>query len=383
MNADNALAAYRKAFGAEPKMLVRAPGRVNLIGEHTDYNDGFVLPCAIDFETMVAIGDTDDGALYAVSANYGDAVDRFDLTGGYAASDHPWANYVRAVAQVLVEDGLALSGARLAIAGDVPLGSGLSSSASLEVAVGYALAQLAGQDIDPDRLALLMQKAENIYVGCQCGIMDQLISTRGIAGNALLIDCRSLHCRPVPMPVGAALIIAHSGVRHAHADGEYNLRRLQCGAAVAHYSVAALRDLDFAALESGKAGLDDTAYRRARHVVTENERTVRAAAALADGDLAQMGTLMRESHASMRDDYQITVPAIDQLADIMNRAIGTDGGARMTGGGFGGCVIGLVSEARVGDVVGAIRNEYPIANAAENGIYVCKASAGVGMVTKW
>ena len=312
-----AVAAYMRAFGTAPDLLVRAPGRVNLIGEHTDYNDGFVLPLAIDRDTVVAAGLTDSGRLATVAADFDDGRDSFALAGAIEATEAGWANYVRGVTLGMLREGLVLSGGQIAIAGDVPLGSGLSSSASLEIAVGLALAELGNMTVDPTRLAQIAQWAENDFVGCACGIMDQLISARGVAGHALLIDCRSLECAPVVMPVDAAVIIAHSGVRHTHAGGEYNDRRAQCEVAARHYGVAALRDLDGAGLEDGKEGLDDVAYRRARHVVTENARTLAAAVALRGGDLRTLGALMAQSHRSMRDDFEITVPAIDRLADVM------------------------------------------------------------------
>ena len=381
MNTARARAAFRAHFGDEPALLVRAPGRVNLIGEHTDYNDGFVLPCAIDRDTVVAAGPSDDPRLHAVAADSDDATDDWSPGDGFAPATHDWANYVRGVATALIEAGVALPGARLAIAGNVPLGSGLSSSASLEVAVGVALAALAGATVDPTRMAQIAQHAENAYVGAQCGIMDQLIATRGVAGHALLIDCRSLDCRPVALPPGVSILIAHSGVRHAHADGEYNDRRAECARAAAHYGVAALRDLDVAALEAGRVGLDDVSFRRARHVVTENARTLAAADALATGDLVTMGRLMAESHVSMRDDFEITVPAVDRLQTIMADAVGVEGGARMTGGGFGGCVVALLPQTRVATVIEAVARDYRAPDGSPADVFVCKASDGAGPVS--
>lgn len=378
MNRDRARAAFVQAFGREPTHFFRAPGRVNLIGEHTDYNDGFVLPCAINRETVVAARATEGAVLASVAADFGMAIDRMALGNGFAPAADEWANYVRGVAVALAEDGIVVPGAELAIAGDVPLGSGLSSSASLEVAVGAALLGLAGESLAPTRLAQLAQRAENDFVGCQCGIMDQLIAARGVEGHALLIDCRSLQCTPVALPDGVAVIIAHSGVRHAHAGGEYNDRRAECDRAAAHYGVKALRDLDGVALETGKAGLDETAYRRARHVVTENARTLAAADALAGGDLATMGKLMAASHASMRDDFAITVPAVDRLVEIAAGAIGTEGGARMTGGGFGGCIVALCPEGQVTVVTAAIAREYRDPEGRPADVFVCRAMAGAG-----
>lgn len=377
---DRARAAFISHFGEEPAMLFRAPGRVNLIGEHTDYNDGFVLPCAIDREAVVAIGPAPGRAITAVASDFGDHRDSFALDEPIAHADADWANYVRGMVQSLLDDGLELVGANLAIAGDVPLGSGLSSSAALEIAVGNALAEFSGHRVDPTRMAKLAQRAENDFVGCACGIMDQLISARGEADHALLIDCRSLDYTPVAIPPGLSIIIAHSGIRHAHAGGEYNDRRQQCELAARHYSVKALRDLSFEQLEAGKGGLDDISYRRARHVVTENARTEAAAAALRNGNLERLGALMTQSHASMRDDFEITVPPIDQLAAIMAAPLEGQGGARMTGGGFGGCVIAIAPDHKVPRVVRAIAENYRTPEGLPAEVFVCQPGSGASRI---
>ncbi len=374
---DRAITAFRAIWGNDPVLVARAPGRVNLIGEHTDYNDGFVLPCAIGFEAVVAAAPGDAGTIDSVAVDVASDRDRFGLDGAISHAGG-WRDYVRGVAQVLGESG-ALSGARLAIAGNVPPGSGLSSSAALEVAVGRALLGVAGREMAPDALAKAAQRAENDFVGCACGIMDQLISTRGVAGHALLIDCRSLGCTPVAMPRGAAVVIVNSGVRHTHAGGDYNERRAQCEAAAQHYGVPALRDLDEARLVAGQAGLDPVAFRRARHVVTENARTVAAANALAAGDLRAMGALMAASHVSMRDDFEITGPAIDRLFEIADNVLAGEGGARMTGGGFGGCIVALVPEDRVEALRTAIIRDYRTPEGHAPDIHICTAAAGAGV----
>ncbi len=338
---------FVQAFGVSPDLIARAPGRVNLIGEHTDYNDGFVLPAAIGVETMVAAARRSDGVVRVIAADIGGAIDQFNVDDPIEQSPLGWSNYVRGMIKVMHDDGIVLSGADIVISGTVPQGAGLSSSASLEVAVGHAVVSLSGIDIDPTRLALLAQRAESDFVGCKCGIMDQLVSARGQAGHALLIDCRSLDAVPVRMPDTLSIMIIHSGVSRGLVDGAYNERRAQCEAAASHFGVKALRDVDRAALESGRRGLDALSYHRARHVVTETERTLNAAAALRAGDVAALRELMASSHASMRDDFAITVPAIDHLVDIVAQAAGADGGVRMTGGGFGGAVVALVkTEAR-------------------------------------
>jgi galactokinase len=369
-----AVAAFRDAYGRGPTRIARAPGRVNLIGEHTDYNDGFVLPCAIDFETAVAAGPGEGPEVSVVAADFGGATDRFRIDAPIARVGE-WRDYVRGMAVVLGEDG-PLEGCELAVAGDVPPGSGLSSSAALEIAVGSALLEMAGRSMAPHELAKAGQRAENAFVGSRCGIMDQLISARGKAGHALLIDCRSLACTPVAMPQGVSVVIVNSGVRHSNVGGEYNDRRAQCEAAARHYGVAALRDLDEAALEAGKQGLDETTFRRARHVVTENARTLAAAEALRGGELRRMGELMAASHASMRDDFEITVPPIDDLVEIVDGVLAGEGGARMTGGGFGGCVVALAPDGAVEAVRRAVTEGYRTPDGNPPLLYVCTAAPG-------
>jgi galactokinase len=361
-------------------MLFRAPGRVNLIGEHTDYNDGFVLPAAIDRDTVVAVGPASGGLITTVATDFGDSIDRFAVSGSIVRAQMPWADYVRGMAKMLADDGQTLAACNMAIAGDVPLGSGLSSSASLEIAVGLSLSAMARNAIEPTRLAKLAQRAENEFVGCACGIMDQLISACGMAGHALLIDCRSLECTPVPIPAGVSIVIAHSGVRHAHAGGEYNDRRQQCRIAAEHYAVAALRDLTVERLKADKRDLDDISYRRAHHVVTENARTLDAAQALRNGDLEHLGRLMAQSHQSMRDDFEITVPAVDQLSAIMANSLAGNGGARMTGGGFGGCVVAVTADDRVPGLLMAIDEKYRTPDALPAEVFVCQSTNGASQI---
>lgn len=375
---ERARRAFAKAFGGEPDIFVQAPGRVNLIGEHTDYNGGFVLPCAIDFGTVVAARARDDATLATVAADFNGEQDRIALdapivpTGG-------WRDYVRGVAAMLVPEGLGF-GADLAISGDIPKGAGLSSSASLEVAVAATLAKLAGLVLDKMRIARLAQRAENEFVGCACGIMDQFVSARAQAGHALLIDCRSLECRDVALPKGLAVIVVDSRISRSLVSSAYNDRRWQCELAARHYGVTTLRNLDFASLDAGQAGLGSLVFRRARHVVTENERTLAAAEALAKGDLALLGALMASSHASMRDDFEITVPAIDRLVEIVAAAIGEAGGARMTGGGFGGCVVALAPEAAIPEVQASVARDYRSPAGTPARIIRCHAAAGAGPI---
>ena len=354
---DRVTASFAARFGHAPDLVVRAPGRVNLIGEHTDYNDGFVLPCAIGPATMVAVSKRLDNNVEVVAADFGDARDQFNLELPLERNiEQPWADYVRGMMSGVQNAGYALSGANIAIAGNLPKGAGLSSSASLEVAVGKANLALADIAIDNTRLVQIAQRAECDFVGTKCGIMDPLISAQGKAGHALLIDCRSLGLTDVPVPDDVAIMIVHSGVTRGLVDGHYNARRRQCEAAAAAMGVPALRDADLDMLAA--ASLDAVTKMRARHVITENQRTLDAADALAKSDLATLGMLMAQSHASMRDDFEITVPPVDTLVVMLQKAIGTQGGARMTGGGFGGACVAVMPSAMVADVQAAITAGY-------------------------
>ena len=372
--------AFERAFGRSPQRFVQAPGRVNLIGEHTDYNDGFVLPCAIDRGTVVAAAPRDDARVRVVAADWQHEIDEFVLDAPIEPrADARWPNYVRGVVKHLLAHGLPLRGLDLAVAGDVPSGAGLSSSASLEVALIQAFKTLQGFDeLDPTTMALIAQAAENRFVGCNCGIMDQLISARGETGHALLIDCRSLEAKPVVLPAGVAVMIVDSRVQRGLVESEYNTRRRQCEAAAAALGVKALRDVTPEVLAARGHELEPLVLRRARHVVSENQRTLDAAQALASGDLRTMGQLMADSHISMRDDFEITVPPIDQLVELLQQAIGKEGGARMTGGGFGGCVVALLPESRVGAAQEAVLRSYRAPNGEAARIHLCRAASGAG-----
>jgi len=376
---DRVTAVFTEQFGHAPDLVVRAPGRVNLIGEHTDYNDGFVLPCAIGPANMVAISKRDDDRVDVVAADFDDARDSFALIPPPERNlSQPWADYVRGTLLALQNDGHALSGAKIAIAGNLPKGAGLSSSAALAVAVGKANLALNGIDIDNRRLAQIAQKAECDFVGTQCGIMDQLISAQGKADHALLIDCRSLEVTDILIPDDVAIMIIHSGVTRGLVDGHYNDRRRQCEAAAAAMGVSALRDADLDNLAA--ANLDAVTTARARHVITENQRTLDAADALAKNDLVTLGMLMAQSHASMRDDFEITIPAIDDLVALLQIAIGDQGGARMTGGGFGGAAVAIMPRARVADVQASIKAAYKTPNGDAPLIMMERPGPGVAIL---
>ncbi|WP_432692669.1 galactokinase [Morganella morganii] len=373
--------AFEQCFGASPDMLIQAPGRVNLIGEHTDYNDGFVLPCAIDFGTVAAASRRDDQKVCVVAADYDNDRDEFDLSQPIEYRDNKlWANYIRGVIKYLAERGFTFGGMNIAVSGNVPQGAGLSSSASLEVVIGQTVKALYDLPISRETIALNGQQAENQFVGCNCGIMDQLISACGEAGHALLIDCRSLETRAVAMPENSVVMIVNSNKKRGLVDSEYNTRRRQCEAAAAFFGVPALRDVTAEQFAAHAHELDAVTAKRARHVISENIRTLAAAEALKDGDLPRLSQLMAESHHSMRDDFEITVPEIDALVAIIGDVIGLEGGVRMTGGGFGGCVVALVKPEHVTPVTEAINAHYTAITGLTADIYVCRASDGAGVI---
>lgn len=375
---------FKTHFNTEPVRHFQAPGRVNLIGEHTDYNDGFVLPCAINYNTVMAAGPRDDTKIVVVAADIEEQTSTFELEATIPHDDAaPWSNYVRGVAWGLIHRGYQLRGVNMVISGNVPRAAGLSSSASLEVVAGTTLAHFAGLNLDGKTIALNGQQAENDFVGMKCGIMDQFISALGQKDHALLIDCRSLDYQAVPIPSDIAIIIANSNFKREGLgllDSEYNTRRRECEAAAAHFGVPALRDVpaDLFALHEDE--LDETVAKRARHVITENARTEAAVDALSNGNMKLMGQLMAQSHTSMRDDFEITVPPIDALVEIIAAITGDAGGARMTGGGFGGCVVALAPQEMVPEIEAAIAKHYPAASGLEATVYVCQASAGAGQI---
>jgi galactokinase len=372
-------AVFAAHFGAPPEVAAQAPGRVNLIGEHTDYNDGFVLPCAIDRNTLVVARRRTDRQVRVAAIDMGPGFDQFHLDDriGYRP-DQLWCNYVRGMVVELQTRGFRLEGVDLAISGDIPQGAGLSSSASIEVVVGQVFKGLCDLEFDATALAQAAQRAENDFVGCQCGVMDQLVSAAGRAGHALLIDCRSLALTPIALPAEAAILIVHSRVRRGLVESAYNERRHQCEVAAQYFNVKALRDVPPGQLQDAvqEAALDATVLRRAQHVVSENARTLAAAKALARGDMTTMGRLMAASHTSMRGDFEITVPPIDRLVDILQPLIGDAGGARMTGGGFGGCVVALLPAALVPAAIAAVAAGYRSPEGEPAICYVCRASGG-------
>jgi galactokinase len=329
--------AFRSRYGADPAFVVRAPGRVNLIGEHTDYNDGFVFPMAIDRAAWIALRPRSDGRVVATSLDF-DETREFDLGMLGKKETDGWVEYLKGTAWALQGAGNALTGFDGVIAGDVPLGAGLSSSASIEMATARAFAAVSGLRWEPAPMALLGQKAENKWVGVNCGIMDQLISAAGVEDKALLIDCRSLETQAVPLPRGTVVVVLDTSTRRGLVDSAYNERRAQCEAAAKLFGVKALRDVTSAQLAARAAELDPVTLRRARHVVTEDERTLAAAEAMRGSDAARLGTLMNESHESLRYDFEVCNDGLNVMVDEARHAPGCFE-ARMTGAGFGGCAV--------------------------------------------
>lgn len=373
--------AFAACYQQDAELAFRAPGRVNLIGEHTDYNDGFVLPCTINFDTIIVARRRNDQVVRVLALDYQQQQDEFSLH--YPIPQHStwqWANYVRGVANSLLQKGIVLQGCDLAISGNVPQGVGLSSSASLEVGLGLAYSTIAGTALSPKENALNGQHAENHFVGCNCGIMDQLISAEGQQGHALLIDCRSLESEAVSLPDNMAVMIINSNVKRGLVDSEYNTRRKQCEQAAAAFGVPALRDVSWQQFLAGESALEPVVAKRARHIISENDRTKQAATALAAADIQQLSQLMAASHRSMKDDFEITVPAIDILVAILSNELGARGGARMTGGGFGGCVVALVPKEEVEALTTLIEREYPVRTGLTADIFVCTPSQGAEQI---
>jgi galactokinase len=380
MEVDSLKTEFGRRFGGECSVF-RAPGRVNLIGEHTDYNDGYVMPVAIDFATFVACAESGNGKVSVQSLQESPAAE-FPLGESKPQPLHNWTDYVHGVLLQLELAGHTLRGANLLIDGRVPIGAGLSSSAALEVATALALLGVSRQQLEPAAIAKLCQRAENEFVGSHCGIMDQFASLNGRAGQALLLDCRSLRVRFIPIPQEVSLVICNTMVKHSIAVGEYNLRRAECEAA-AHYfaqqhsAVKALRDVTEQDLLQHRNRLTDVQFHRSHHVITENHRVLAAADALESGDLTAFGRLMYESHRSLKQDFEVSCPELDIMVELAGRIPGNYG-SRMTGGGFGGCTINLVAKEMAGEFAHRIANDYQNATHIRPIIYITGAAKGAG-----
>jgi galactokinase len=373
---------YRAKFGVNPHVY-RAPGRVNLIGEHTDYNDGFVMPAALGFYCWVGASLRQDRKLIVSSEEFPEQAE-VELSSGPLQPSHTWSDYSVGVAEQLQKAGYRLSGANLLVHGEVPMGAGLSSSASIEVATALALSEESGLSIDRPHLARICQQAENDFVGMRCGIMDQFISLHGRANQALMLDCRSLDFELVPIPESVKLVICNTGVKHTLAGGEYNLRRQECEEAVralqkALPEIRALRDVSLEQLEEHRKLLSELLYKRAKHIVTENERVLNSVEALREGDLDQFGVYMAESHVSLRDLFEVSCAELDLMVDLANREPGVYG-ARMTGGGFGGATINLVEARHAASFAESVAKGYQKETGITAVVYTCRPADGASLV---
>lgn len=389
------VAQFTKHFGQSPRRVIRAPGRVNLIGEHTDYNDGFVLPLAINRAAWIALRPRDDRRVSVFSVDYNETREfSLDDLRNEKNENAGWIEYLKGTAWSLQDAGLALTGWEGVLQGDVPLGAGLSSSAALEMATARAFAAVGNLDWNPATMAKLGQRAENKWVGVNCGIMDQLISAAGRENHALLIDCRSLDCQSVPFPAGVAVVVLDTSTRRGLVDSAYNERRSQCEAAAKFFNVTALRDVTMKQFEQmtgatdvsvcraccGKnGGLDALTRRRALHVIGENDRTVEAAAAMRRGDAVELGRLMNESHRSLRDDYEVSSDALNAMVECAS-AHPACFGARMTGAGFGGCAMALIRADVADDFVAKTAVAYQQKTGHKPAVYVCQATNGAEVV---
>jgi galactokinase len=365
--------------GSEP-VLFRAPGRVNLVGEHTDYADGFCMPAALSLNTLIAASATDDGQLSIYSAELmKEAVVELASLGDKGRGD--WSDYPAGVARELLKAAVGIRGARLTITGNVPIAAGLSSSASLEVATAGALLKLAAATMTGPEIALLAQRAENNYVGAPCGIMDQFISANGVAGHALVLDCRALTAVASPIPVGVRLVICNSMVKHSVAGAEYGERRAQVAEATRVMAardakVLALRDVSLEALDAARSEMDELVYKRARHIITDSQRVLDLAAALRDGDLKLAGEIMLAAHASYRDDFGASCEECDLLVELAMQLPGCYG-SRLTGGGFGGSTVSLVAAPQSEAFAAALHNRYRAKTGIDAEYFVSEVAAGL------
>jgi len=374
---------FRELYGEAPAFTVRAPGRVNIIGDHTDYNGGYVMPVAMDRDVRIACSPSDGQRVELFSENFDERF-AFDLARTERAAGPPWARYAMAVADALQKSGHTLRGMRAVIKGDVPIGSGLSSSAALEVAVALAFVTASGLKINREKLALLCRRAENDFIGVKCGIMDQFASLFCRRDSALRLDCATLEFENVPLdPEKARVVVFHSGVRRALSETPYNERRLECARAFKLLQrrlkdIETYRDLDVARFRAYEEDLPEVLRRRARHVVTENARVLEAAAALQRGDLVTVGTIMDASHESLRNDFEVSTPELDALVGLAREHSGTYG-ARLTGAGFGGCVVALVRPDMAERMMRSVCRDYEEQTGRRAEAYLVRPSEGASI----
>ncbi|MCO4797978.1 MAG: galactokinase [Colwelliaceae bacterium] len=367
---------FEQQFQRSAEIVCHAPGRVNLIGDHTDYNDGFVLPAAINYGTTIAASKRKDNIVKVYAHDCEKQISEFSLNEIEFDEQMMWSNYVKGSLQALLKNFPDINGANLVVSGNVPQGAGLSSSASFEIAILKTFTQLYQLDLDGVTAALMGQQAENNFVGCNCGIMDQLISAMGQQGHAMLLDCKDLSFEDAPIPDDLSLFIVNSNVKRGLVDSEYNLRREQCEKVAKYFDATALRDVTLAQLNSAKEQLEPVLFKRARHVISENERAVATLKALKANDIALISVAMRASHISLRDDFEVTTKEMDGLVEMIDEVLGDKGGVRMTGGGFGGCVVALVPSNLVTQVNDVVIKQYESQFDLKPSIYLCTATQG-------
>ena len=370
---DRVVAQFENSYGRPPAIVVAAPGRVNLIGEHTDYNEGYVLPVAIDRYILVAAGPRRDRKVSLRALNLGEE-DAFPLDE-IERGEREWSNYGRGVAWQMEEGGYRLRGMDAIIWGDLPMKAGLGSSAALEVAIAHSFQLLSNLEIEPLQLTLLCQAAENGFVGVQCGLMDQLTVVWGKESHALLIDCRSLTHEPIPIPRGVSVVVTDTKKVRGLVDSQYNARRTECEEGARLLGVPSLRDISLEEFQKREASLPPLIRRRVRHVVSENQRTLEAAGALR-GDLEAFGRLMYDSHHSLRHDFEVSCPELDILVEAARKVSGIYG-SRLTGAGFGGCTVSLVTREALPEFQARVAKEYEKATGKNPAIYVCRPAQGV------
>ncbi len=367
---------FEQQFKRSAEVVCHAPGRVNIIGDHTDYNDGFVLPAAINYGTTIAASVREDSVVKVYAHDCDQQTNEFNLNEILFDQQMMWSNYVKGTLQALMKQYPDIKGANLVVSGNVPQGAGLSSSASFEVAILKAFAQLYQLDLKGVNAALIGQQAENDFVGCNCGIMDQLISAMGLQGHAMLLDCKDLSFEDAPIPDDLTLFIVNSNVKRGLVDSAYNLRRQQCEAVAKHFGVSALRDVTIEQLNSDQDKIEPELFKRARHVISENSRAITTLKALKDNDMATISVAMKASHISLRDDFEVTTKEMDGLVEMIDSVLGEKGGVRMTGGGFGGCIVALVPTAMVEQVKDVVNSRYEKEFDLKANIYQCIATQG-------
>lgn len=367
---------FNNAYEQNAEVASYAPGRVNLIGDHTDYNDGFVLPAAINFGTSILASKRTDRLVKVIAIDINNEQISFDLDDINFDDSALWSNYIRGSLTELMSAGANIQGANLLISGNVPQGAGLSSSASFEIAILKTFADLYQLSLNGIDAAKMGQGAENNFVGCNCGIMDQLISALGKKSHAMLLDCRTLTYHYAKIPTDMTIMVVNSNVKRELVASEYNTRREQCEQVAKFFNKPALRDVTLSQLEASKSDIEDELYRRARHVISENERAIQALAALNDNNMPILSRLMAQSHASLKNDFEVTVPELDILVEILYSVLGSLGGARMTGGGFGGCVVALMPKSLVEQARNAIVEQYQAKTSIKPDVYICTAEQG-------